>query len=64
VTGPTIVLHGEDDPYLPVAHGRHTAELIPNARFVLLRGQGHVALIREIPQLCADVLGLARKAAP
>lgn len=61
---PTIVLHGEDDRYLPIAHGRHTAELIPNARLVLLRGQGHVILIREIPQLCADLLGLAREAAP
>ena len=64
VRAPTIVLHGEDDPYLPVAHGRHTADLIPNARLVVVRGQGHVILIREIPQLCADLLGLAREAAP
>ena len=28
MTAPTIVLHGEHDPYLPVAHGRHTAEVI------------------------------------
>ena len=47
-----------------VAHGRHTAELIPNARFVLLRGQGHVILIREIPQLCADLLALVTEATP
>jgi pimeloyl-ACP methyl ester carboxylesterase len=62
VRASTIVLHGENDPYLPVAHGRHTAELIPNARFALLRGQGHVILIREIPQLCVDLLALAKEA--
>ena len=60
----TIVLHGDADPYLPVAHGRHTAEVIPNARFVLRPGQGHVSLIREIPQLCTDLLALAKEAAP
>jgi pimeloyl-ACP methyl ester carboxylesterase len=64
VLAPTIVLHGDADPYLPVAHGRHTAEVIPPARFVLLRGQGHVSLIREIPQLCTDLLALAKEAAP
>jgi pimeloyl-ACP methyl ester carboxylesterase len=63
VRAPTIVLHGENDPYLPVAHGHHTADVIPNARFVLLQGQGHVTLIRAIPQLCTDVLALAREAA-
>ena len=63
VKAPTIVLHGDNDPYLPVAHGRHTAEVIPNARFVLLRGEGHVSLIREIPQLCSDLLALAKEAA-
>lgn len=63
VRAPTIVLHGENDPYLPVAHGRHTAEVIPNARFVLLRNQGHVSLVREVPQLCTDLLALAKGAA-
>jgi pimeloyl-ACP methyl ester carboxylesterase len=59
-----LSLHGEQDPYVPVAHGRHAAEVIPGARFVLLPRQGHVSLLREIPQLCADLLaaskGLAR----
>ena len=63
VRAPTMVVHGEDDPYLPAAHGRHTADVIPNARFVLLRGQGHVSLIRQVPQLCSDLLALAKEAA-
>ena len=59
-TATTIVLHGEQDPYVPVAHGRHTAEVIPGARFVLLHGQGHISLVHEIPQLCADLLAASK----
>lgn len=62
ITAPTIVWHGEHDPYLPVAHGRHTAELIPGASFVLKHGHGHVSLVREIPQLCIDLLARSKRA--
>jgi pimeloyl-ACP methyl ester carboxylesterase len=62
VRAPTIVVHGDADPYLPVAHGRHTAEVIPGARLVVRRGQGHLSLVREIPQLCADLLALSQGA--
>lgn len=63
ITAATVVLHGEQDPYVPVAHGRHTAEVIPGAKFVLLPGQGHVSLLRELPQLCADLLVASKGAA-
>ena len=57
---PTSRLDLEQDPSVPVAHGRHTAEVIPGARFVLLHRQGHVSLLREIPQLCADLLAASK----
>lgn len=38
---PTLVLHGSADPLLPLAHGRATANAIPNARFDLIVGMGH-----------------------
>ena len=41
------------------ALGSDTAEVIPHARFVLLRNQGHIGLVREIPQLCTDLYALA-----
>ena len=37
------------DTFVPVAHGRHTAELIPAATLVVLAGHGHLSIIREIP---------------
>jgi pimeloyl-ACP methyl ester carboxylesterase len=38
---PTLVLHGEADPLLPIECGRDTARRIPNARFVAIPGCGH-----------------------
>ncbi len=38
---PVLVLHGDKDPLLPVAHGRATAEAIPGARLEIIAGMGH-----------------------
>lgn len=38
---PTLVVHGEADPLLPIAHGRDTAQKIPAARFVAIPGMAH-----------------------
>ncbi|WP_051687031.1 alpha/beta fold hydrolase [Microbulbifer sp. HZ11] len=38
---PTLVIHGDKDPLLPLDHGRDTAEKIPGAEFVAISGMGH-----------------------
>jgi pimeloyl-ACP methyl ester carboxylesterase len=38
---PTLVLHGADDPLVPIACGEDTARRIPGARFVAIPGLGH-----------------------
>ena len=38
---PTLVLHGDADPLLPIACGRDTARRIAGARFVAIPGGGH-----------------------
>ena len=55
IMAPAMILHGEADPWVPLAHGRHTADLIPGAAFVPMPHHGHISLIGEIPQLCADL---------
>jgi class 3 adenylate cyclase len=35
---PTLVLHVQNNPILPIAHGRYLAEHIPGARFIELAG--------------------------
>jgi len=41
VEAPTMVVHGSDDPLVPVAAGRDTAFHIPGSRLVIIRGMGH-----------------------
>ena len=41
VTVPTLVIHGTDDPLVPLAAGVETAHLVPGAELVLIEGMGH-----------------------
>jgi pimeloyl-ACP methyl ester carboxylesterase len=41
VTVPTLVMHGSRDTLIRPDGGRHTADVIPNARFVEIEGMGH-----------------------
>lgn len=41
ITAPTLVLHGADDPLIPVACGQDTAANIPGAQFMVIEGMGH-----------------------
>jgi pimeloyl-ACP methyl ester carboxylesterase len=38
---PTLVVHGADDPLVPVEGGLHTAEVIPKASLKIIEGMGH-----------------------
>ncbi|MGR6924405.1 alpha/beta fold hydrolase [[Actinomadura] parvosata] len=55
---PTLVLHGEDDPLIPVVGGQATAAAIPGARLVTYPGMGH-DLPRELwPEFVAEITKL------
>jgi pimeloyl-ACP methyl ester carboxylesterase len=43
VTAPALVVHGSDDPLVPVECGRDTAEAIPGAKLLIIEGMGHDA---------------------
>lgn len=38
---PTLVIHGDEDIMVPCYEGRKVSDLIPDSRFLLLKGQGH-----------------------
>jgi len=38
---PTLVIHGDDDPLVPLEAGQDTAEAIPNAELLVIEGMGH-----------------------
>jgi pimeloyl-ACP methyl ester carboxylesterase len=48
---PTLVLHGDADPLVPVACGIDTAESVPGSKLVILKGMGHALSIPFWPQI-------------
>jgi pimeloyl-ACP methyl ester carboxylesterase len=48
VVAPTVVLHGDVDPLVPVAHAGHTAAMVPDATTRIVPGQGHLSIMGEI----------------
>lgn len=54
---PALVIHGDADPLVPVAHGEHTAKCIPGARLEIIPGMGHdlpPVLIPKLAGMIAD----------
>ena len=60
---PTTVIHGKDDPLIPVRGGVATARAIPGAKLITVAGMGH-DLPREVwPQVVDAVVETAERAA-
>ena len=57
IEAPTLVLHGADDGLVPPEHGRHTASLIPDSRFLLIEGMEHNMPEDIIPLLVDEMTG-------
>jgi len=54
---PTLVIHGDADPLIPVECGLDTARAIPGARTAIIEGMGHdlpVALTERLARLIAQ----------
>jgi pimeloyl-ACP methyl ester carboxylesterase len=47
VNRPTLVLHGDDDRFVPVSHGRWLAERLPRVEARIDAGEGHLTLIER-----------------
>jgi pimeloyl-ACP methyl ester carboxylesterase len=41
IKAPTLVIHGADDPLIPVEGGKDTARVIPGASLLIINGMGH-----------------------
>ena len=52
INKPTLVIHGTEDPLIPVDHGLYLYDNIPNSKKLILEGVGH-----EIPdQLLTEII--------
>lgn len=64
VQAPTLVVHGTDDPLVPVECGKHAAECIPDARLELIPGMGHDLPPGLFPELIRLISEHARESGP
>jgi pimeloyl-ACP methyl ester carboxylesterase len=56
---PTLVVHGDADILVPIENGRRVAAAIPGARFLEIRGMGHVVPKRIWPELVDAIVEMA-----
>ena len=62
VSVPTLVIHGSDDPLVPVEGGRATANAIPGAELLIINGMGHDFPEGAWPQLVEAISTHVKKA--
>ena len=62
VRAPTLVLHGSDDPLVPLAGGEDTAAAIPGAHLGVVPGMGHFLPEALVPLLVDEIAAHCLKA--
>jgi len=62
VRAPTLVIHGEADPLVPFEGGKDTAEAIPGAELLIIKGMGHNLPPEVWPQALDAITKNATKA--
>jgi pimeloyl-ACP methyl ester carboxylesterase len=56
---PTLVIHGDVDPLVPLPCGVDVAQSVPGAKLVVIKGMGHALPIGMWPQLIDAIAGHA-----
>jgi len=56
ITAPTLVIHGEDDPFFPIGNGEALADEIPGATLLRLPGIGQELPRRVWAEVVAGVV--------
>jgi pimeloyl-ACP methyl ester carboxylesterase len=56
VIAPTLVIHGSEDPIVPVEHGKATAAAVRHAELLIIEGMGHGMTFPEVWPLWVDAI--------
>lgn len=62
IQAPTLVIHGDADPFVPLAAGKDVAANIPGAKLLTVPGMGHDLPTALLPQLVAAIANHAHSA--
>ncbi|MFQ3206780.1 MAG: pimeloyl-ACP methyl ester carboxylesterase [Glaciecola sp.] len=57
---PSLIIHGDIDPLVPVECGIATAAAIPGATLKILEGMGHTLPVQLWPQIVEDIVELSK----
>ena len=60
VEAPTLVIHGADDPLVPLAAGEDTARTIPGANLVVIEKMGHALPMAVWPRVIDAIAEIAK----
>ena len=61
ITVPTLIVHGDRDAQAPIEIcGRQSAQLVPDARFIVYENAAHGLFVTHAQRLTADLLAFAR----
>jgi pimeloyl-ACP methyl ester carboxylesterase len=60
---PTLIIHGTDDPLIPLPAAQHLARLLPHARLEVIKGLGHYLPASALPELARLTIEHLRVAA-
>jgi pimeloyl-ACP methyl ester carboxylesterase len=56
ITCPVAVIHGGSDTFVPIAHARHTATIVPGATLRICGPLGHFSIANEMVSTVSDLL--------
>jgi 3-oxoadipate enol-lactonase len=62
INAPTLIVHGSEDRYVPVANAAALAGAIPNAKLRVLDGAGHLVFIERFADVNRDVVKFLKTA--
>ena len=64
LTQPTLVVHGDDDPVVPVVNARLIACRVPDARLEVVEGGGHLLLLDSAAEVIPVITDFLTRTAP
>jgi pimeloyl-ACP methyl ester carboxylesterase len=58
---PTLVIHGNVDPLVPLENGLHLAQTIPEARLIVYPQTGHIPEVERAEEFNRDILAFLER---